>query len=701
MDTKRSESPGYFTLSDSDNSESPTSTLRAKSEPRGHPKFHRQLSLNRPYKDEPPARPPPPILYTSTLPPPVPKKARQHGYVRVQPALVTTSVSRKALNPNPVNSVAPLPPRPKPLQKIQPLQIQSPSIIKVFKSTEKIPHSCSSDDNTQSSLEYDSSANENFDKKKARRRSENDVLVKNFQNAANQKRYIKPLDRPRTDALARPRRPPSEPSKSPIKSIKVTTSKCTEPKVPSTCSSRSNSTVSNCSQKSESKKTTKPQGKRAASSVKAKTRNKTASSCSSASDDETQKVKPKSAAENLPQKIKKSVEGFIKTSSNAISKTVKEDPVHRRKLHASIHKLIKFYEPNFKSKSPILSEDKDDVKSQTASFSSGRLSQLSIQSLERINSWLTNPLETSLDDKADIDVLDEYINDMLTFTNGALPDIKTPRTSIVEIVLQNNTFKKEAIEEDERIPEGSVQEIIKKIECGNFEDELQSSVIIASNPEPSDDDLSRGCFTEVSCAGKVVVQKPNSLEIIGQTEVLKPGCQDLQPVPSPRVKRKARKEKMLMEHKANGKEALSQLKKIEEKRLSGLDDLNDLCAQSQLVRKDIEVRGNSKISYEVIDKTNEPPEVRESANGFMATCLPDTKTQFIFSHSLTVVEKYHFFVFSMMMMTLIAVIKCAKTITYHPNFFLIMRSNHNYCILNSKKVRDCVIWFLKHLLLNC
>ena len=69
-----------------------------------------------------------------------------------------------------------------------------------------------------------------------------------------------------------------------------------------------------------------------------------------------------------------------------------------------------------------------------------------------------------------------------------------------------------------------------------------------------------GCFTQVSYAGKVVVNQPQptSLENIGK-EGDEPSCSSLKPVPSPRVKRKARKEKMLLEHKAMGKEALTKL----------------------------------------------------------------------------------------------------------------------------------------------
>ena len=103
------------------------------------------------------------------------------------------------------------------------------------------------------------------------------------------------------------------------------------------------------------------------------------------------------------------------------------------------------------------------------------------------------------------------------------------------------------IEEIEKIKVGSVQQLVQKIELQASDkpcDELKSEVVIASNPEPSDDELSKGCFTQVSCAGKVVVNsgstttagtpQPSSLEKIGTVPTPQPSQKEFRPVPSPR-----------------------------------------------------------------------------------------------------------------------------------------------------------------------
>ena len=68
-----------------------------------------------------PPRPPPPLSYTSTLPPPVPKKVNKR---------ITTQTVRK-FNPPPP-PLTHFGPKTKPLQRVQPLQIQSPSMIQIL-----------------------------------------------------------------------------------------------------------------------------------------------------------------------------------------------------------------------------------------------------------------------------------------------------------------------------------------------------------------------------------------------------------------------------------------------------------------------------------------------------------------------------------------------------------------------------------------
>ena len=123
---------------------------------------------------------------------------------------------------------------------------------------------------------------------------------------------------------------------------------------------------------------------------------------------------------------------------------------------------------------------------------------------------------------------------------------------------------------------------------------------------PSEEDLLKGVFTEVSCAGNVIKTKE---EIVKEA---------FKPVPSPRVKRKARKEQMLLEHKEMGRHALSvaiqQLKQEppsttitngsdlqhqtsmipkeeeDDDDDDGLQCLDDLCTQSRHIEKELNTK---------------------------------------------------------------------------------------------------------------
>ena len=116
-------------------------------------------------------------------------------------------------------------------------------------------------------------------------------------------------------------------------------------------------------------------------------------------------------------------------------------------------------------------------------------------------------------------------------------------------------------------------------------------------------------FTEVSCAGNVIKTKE---EIVKEA---------FKPVPSPRVKRKARKEQMLLEHKEMGRQALSVVmqqlkqepptnntitnngsdlqqhqtssmipKEEEDDEDDGLQCLDDLCTQSRHIEKELNTK---------------------------------------------------------------------------------------------------------------
>ena len=67
----------------------------------------------------------------------------------------------------------------------------------------------------------------------------------------------------------------------------------------------------------------------------------------------------------------------------------------------------------------------------------------------------------------------------------------------------------------------------------------------------------------------------------------------LKPKASPRVKKRARKDQLLQEHKENGKAALNLLK---QKRESLTDLLDDLCNHRINVEQDIKQRQNQEVN---------------------------------------------------------------------------------------------------------
>ena len=377
------------------------------------------------------------------------------------------------------------------------------------------------------------------------------------------------------------------------------------------------------------------------------------------------------AASEQIQKIKKAV---TLTRANSSERSKVADDKHsesvQMRLKNSIHSLIKFYETSVTHKRPVVLEDKtldevlgtsDDGQS-ICTAGSGHLSQLSQLSVDRLHSWLSNPLPDSKDfSLIEVDVLDQYVTDMLSFTKGALSDVNTPRHSLQTCEISGDESK-EPEEEGSKV---SVQDMISRIEGK----ENKTIVVTSSDGPPSDEDLNRGVFTEVSFAGtfaplklqqqqqqqqqlqkqlnqlkqhqqsshlqqqqqqlkqqqetvqpdkqpQPVLQRQQKLAQCAQQQHKPQAHQQLQqqqqqtqhvkqlshktqaqqqpkssssqgpssaqeakqvlelkkvevkstteipitaPVPSPRLKRKARKEQMLLEHKEKGKEALSQL----------------------------------------------------------------------------------------------------------------------------------------------
>ncbi len=271
-------------------------------------------------------------------------------------------------------------------------------------------------------------------------------------------------------------------------------------------------------------------------------------------------------------------------------------------------------------------------------------------------------------------VLDQYVSDMMGFARGAIgEEVETPRNSWAptsrELVSMLEERKgKEENEERRR----SVQEIIDKIERAANDDNnnkgtpgsstadcdvSKSSDVINNNtidhhhyvnfspvsnrpfaenppsisealvrppprtkkkavtPDPTEDDLSHGVFTEVSFAGSFVSKTSSSpapsIKTRTPTPPPPPPPPSRPPIPSPRTKRKARKEQLLLEHKERGRQMLSDIIKSRSagcvpsasagaaaseltrssssglSSTTGLDCLNELCTLSRTVERDI------------------------------------------------------------------------------------------------------------------
>ena len=211
--------------------------------------------------------------------------------------------------------------------------------------------------------------------------------------------------------------------------------------------------------------------------------------------------------------------------NNKINTSSQQQQKKRQTLHSSIYNLIKCYEPDFTRKrsssstptdvrasttkinrSRSSSSDRTTLSSIISNTVSARLSQLSIESLERINSWLSNPIDSSnqstrrntpddalnsqdLSNK-EIDILDQCVNDLIEFSQGTLEPNRSnktshPRYSIVELV-QSSIKSEEADEKENDEPKLSVQQLVNKIEkCEKSieVDELHTMVTLTPHQE--------------------------------------------------------------------------------------------------------------------------------------------------------------------------------------------------------------------------
>ena len=770
----RPESPGgYFTLSDSDgasNLESSSSDdlHHATSPPRSLYKIYKsshnvvrssseppidygrktpprpvppKTRLIEAIDEDAPPRPPPPLSYTSTLPPPVPKKmgTRRSGSLilhqgRKPPPPPLSNTNNKE----------------RPLQRVQPLQIQSPSMISmVLNQTNnsnnhqqpRTSHSNMNNNNLKSTLpKYhhqkqsssssmsdgdNNSIDGNIAPVMVRKPKEPVTFVKTFQKAtaSSSLKAERPKQRSVSSASAYGSvKLESTARKKKAASIGSTTANSssnahsTEKRLsaPSTASEvagymkptknailRQNtdmgpSSSSMTSRPSSSKKANKSPAassndENASSLHHSKARRSLSRSSSSVSDKScscedisvsssvSTKKKKKSSSSSSSNKSKDMNENHHSTSKmkrlkqsvteglkRSASEVPRRSPKLRSKANSSnsspsskatkaksqedglndcvklknpIQTLIKFYDEGMKTKKepitttnnnvkPVVLEEKEAVdprnSTTTTSTSSCHLSQLSQLSMDKLQSWFTNPMTMNSLDKdlsvTEISILDQYVTDMISFSQGALSEIKSNKNEI-----SNSNISVQDVVSLVDVQRAKIQDVEDITDDPKADHDSKSakceSIIIEDCKAPSEEDLSKGVFTEVSCAGNVVKTK--------EQEIVK---EAFKPVPSPRVKRKARKEQMLLEHKEKGHQALSLVmkqlnnnniinvqdasadndcKQTADKKCKqtdedqdGLQCLEDLCVQSLQIEKELNgVVGINNIVHTSVSST--------------------------------------------------------------------------------------------------
>ena len=625
--TNRPDSPGgYFTLSDSDggssNLESSSSDdlHHATSPPRSLYKIYKNNGIVRSSSEPPieygrktpprplppksrveaidenedgvPPRPPPPLSYTSTLPPPVPKKmGTKKGIVAQQ-----NVINRKIVPPPPPPPLANVNQKVRPLQRVQPLQIQSPSMISMVlqpnnsgtvNTGTKYHHQKQS---SGSSLSDDNSLDGNI---AVIKKKEPVTFVKTFQKAtaSSSLKVERPKQRPISIKLDSNRKKKANNSSSSTSTDKrlsnnndaiagymkptknailrqttdVTPSSTTRPKKASdvethhskarrSLSSSSSVSDKSCSCEEISMKKKKKSTKKDLNDNSSSTNNNNNNSNSKMKKIKQTVTELKRSASEIPKSPK-----LRSKLMSAASKSQEDGLNNCVKLKNPIQSLIKFYDEgrngNNKQKEPVVLIDEENVDSDKRSSNatnSSHLSQLSQISMDKIQSWFSNPM-MSIENKdlsvTEINILDQYVTDMISFSQGALSEIKSKNhISTANICVQDVVSLNEPIKDDVEI----VNHNEKSTNDGDVQNKCES--IIIEDKTPSEEEIQKGVFTEVSCAGNVIKTNAKENEFIVKKAIFKP-------VPSPRVKRKARKEQMLLEHKEKGHQALSMVMK--------------------------------------------------------------------------------------------------------------------------------------------
>ena len=471
----RPDSPGgYFTLSDSDGGSNPgteSSSMddlelpshsknsmykmytRGRSEPpRGSSGGSERSSLGseppapqRPSppktaneEDDTPPRPPPPFSYTSTLPPPVPKKVNK----RINPPIL------RRFNPPPP-PLTHFGPKTKPLQRVQPLQIQSPSMIQMLQ-----PKCGGGLANNSTSSSDDNSLDGVIVMKKPV------TFVTTFQRATSSMKDSAPnlktrpplkCEQTKNNNKKKISSRPSSGTTEVAGYMKPT--KTAVLKQNNDINSKQKISSSGSSSENESDKNKKKAARRSASSssslsdtntsneteskmtVKKKSRLKTANDGNNNTSSKLKKLKnsvcnelKRSASDKtvLVRKTKASTKSLSKSEAN-VSKDGKP-------MKNPIHSLIKFYESSqekdkMKEKLVVLEDKLNHENKMDRMSSTSQLSQLSQMSAEKIQTWLSNPLSMTHDEFSvtDISILDQYVTDMISLAD-VTPNVITNKS---------------------------------------------------------------------------------------------------------------------------------------------------------------------------------------------------------------------------------------------------------------------------------
>ena len=620
------------------------------------------LTIRDDEEEDPPPRPPPPLSYTSTLPPPVPKKMNK---------TLNKSVVKKFVPPPPPPPLAFNGPKAKPLQRVQPLQIQSPSMINILQQNnnniggpprhvkQNSTSSNSSDDNN--SLELGRSKHVSFVKtfQKACTSSSGNSGILNGGNSELRPRpplkkkaelASKGYMRPTKTAVLKQ----NENSSKNSRNNKNCSSSC------SSSSSSSSETENDKGKKKVSKKSTEtsdaPTPKKSRS-VKITNGKKPPKNGDNREGGKLKKLKntvnelKRSASDKIIISSKESHKNEVKKVTEVTSEAAevaKEVASEANIFKNPISSLIKFYEDSqvdkrkaiaAKTKELVVLEDKElenedkriSVTSSKTSSSSGHLSQISQLSAEKIQSWFNNPMVSLEKDWSvtEVNILDQYVTDMISMTSIP-PSSKPPKNRDEEIIKRNVVIDIKCSEDNvsSQQKSGSVCDINSNTVILNSSEnstiknqeskiKRKSLITVIEDKTPSEEEISNGVFTEVSYAGNVSQKKIDLVKSHFEST----------PVPSPRVKKKARKEQMLLEHKEKGREALSlamkQLKTTndeidhENEEDDGLQCLDDLCTQSRYVEEDIKKQQqhqhNSKVSTKDAENDQVGVEHRHSA----------------------------------------------------------------------------------------